>query len=84
MITVVTGVAHVSFVGVGRFHPARNSGNRETLVAYVADQVKKAGQVQVLVDDRRWMVEPCSPPPILVPRASSHSIALASPAPTET
>ena len=60
MTTLVKGVAHVSFVGGGNFLPARNPGDRRTLVAYVADRVQATGKVQVLVDGQRWLVEPRS------------------------
>jgi hypothetical protein len=61
MTTLVKGVAHVSFVGGGTFLPARNPDDRQTLVEYVADRVRATGQVQVLVDGQRWLVEPHRP-----------------------
>jgi hypothetical protein len=61
MTTLVKGVAHVSFVGGGTFFPARSPDNRQALVEYVADRVRAAGRVQVLVDGQRWMVEPRGP-----------------------
>ena len=52
----MTGIAHVSFPGGGIFLPARSPYDRQMLVEHVNDRVRIKGQVQVLVDDRRWMV----------------------------
>jgi hypothetical protein len=52
------GVAHVSFAGGGVFVPAHEPYDRQVLIELVNDRVQAKGQVQVLVDDLRWMVFP--------------------------
>ncbi len=56
MTALAKGVAHVSFPGGGIFLPARTPYDRETLMEYVTHTVHVNGRVQVLVDDRRWLV----------------------------
>jgi hypothetical protein len=50
------GIAHVSFANGGLFIPARSPYDRQMLIEHVVDRVRSKGQVQVLVDDERWMV----------------------------
>jgi len=52
----MTGIAHVSFAGGGIFLPARSPYDRQMLQEHIADRVRMKGQVQVLLDDRRWLV----------------------------
>ena len=54
----MTGVAHVSFVGGGMFVPVRTARDRESLVRSVADLIRTKGKVQVLLDGRRWLLDP--------------------------
>src|SRR5947208_3275352 len=56
MIGIAKGVAHVSFSGGGMFVPARSPYDRQLLVEHVLDGVRRRGNVQVLVDDQRWLV----------------------------
>ena len=56
MIGLAEGIAHVSFVGGGLFIPARSPYDREVLVEHILDRVRMKGNVQVLVDNRRWLV----------------------------
>lgn len=53
---IANGVAHVSFPGGGLFLPARTPYDREMLVEHVVERAQAKGRVQVLIDDRRWMV----------------------------
>ncbi len=53
-----TGIAHVSFRGGGIFLPARSPYDRQTLIEYVTDLVGAKRDVQVLLQDRRWIVHP--------------------------
>jgi hypothetical protein len=53
------GVAHVSYLGGGVFVPTRSSRDRQMLTELVADRAHAKGQVQVLVDDQRWMACCC-------------------------
>jgi hypothetical protein len=50
------GIAHVSFPGGGMFVPARNPYDRQLLAEHVLSRARAKGQVQVLLDDQRWMV----------------------------
>lgn len=50
------GIAHVSFAGGGAFLPARTPYDLQMLVEHVLRLVRASGEVQVLVDDRRWIV----------------------------
>ncbi|MFI5397835.1 MAG: hypothetical protein ACHQ9S_20045 [Candidatus Binatia bacterium] len=50
------GIAHISFSGGGVFLPARSPYDRQTLMEYVAHHLGAGRQVQVLVDDQRWLV----------------------------
>ena len=52
------GIAHVSFSGGGMFLPARNPYDRQLLTEHVLSRVRANGQVQVLIDNQRWMVHP--------------------------
>jgi hypothetical protein len=56
MTALAKGIAHISFPGGGIFLPARNPYDRQTLMEYVDDNVRSKGQVQILVDDQRWLV----------------------------
>ncbi len=60
MIGMSKGIAHVSFPGGGFFLPARSTQDRQMLVQQVTDRLRTSGHVQVLVDDRRWLVR-CEP-----------------------
>jgi hypothetical protein len=53
---MTTGIAHVSFSGGGMFLPARSPYDRQVLAEHVVSRVRANGQVQVLIDDQRWMV----------------------------
>ncbi len=53
---IASGVAHVSFLGGGLFLPARTPYDRQMLVEHVVERAQAKGRVQVLVDDRRWLV----------------------------
>jgi hypothetical protein len=53
---LLKGIVHVSFPGGGMFLPARTPYDRQTLVEHVKDRARTKGQVQVLADDRRWLV----------------------------
>jgi hypothetical protein len=55
-VAIMDGIAHVSFPGGGMFLPARNRYDRQILIEHIADRARAKGQVQVLVDDLRWMV----------------------------
>ena len=50
------GIAHVSFTGGGIFVPARTPYDRQMLIEHVVDRVRSKGQVQVSVDNQRWLV----------------------------
>ena len=56
MSRMLDGIAHVSFPGGGMFLPARSPYDRQLLVEHVAARVRAERRVQVLVDDRRWIV----------------------------
>jgi hypothetical protein len=56
MSRMLDGIAHVSFPGGGMFLPARSPYDRQLLVEHVADRARSEKHVQVLVDDRRWIV----------------------------
>ncbi len=55
-VKMTRGIAHVSFVGGGIFLPARSPYDRQLLAEHVQSRVHAKGQVQVLIDDQRWMV----------------------------
>ena len=46
----------MSFPGGGFFLPARNAHDWRVLIGEVAEHLRAAGQVQILVNDQRWMV----------------------------
>ena len=52
------GIAHVSFAGGGMFLPARSACDRQHLIESVMHTAAQHGQVQILVDDQRWLVQP--------------------------
>jgi hypothetical protein len=52
------GIAHVSFMGGGMFLPARSAWDRQLLIENVLRYVARHGQVQILVDAHRWLVQP--------------------------
>jgi hypothetical protein len=56
MIGLAKGIAHLSFAGGGMFIPARSPYDRQLLAEHVLNRVRLKGSVQVLVDDRRWLV----------------------------
>ena len=56
MMTIPSGIAHVSFSGGGIFLPARTPYDRQMLVEHVVDRAHSRGQVQVLLGEQRWMV----------------------------
>jgi hypothetical protein len=58
---VANGIAHVSFRGGGLFLPARTPYDRQLLAEHVAARVRCSGQVQVLLEDQRWLVSRSSP-----------------------
>jgi hypothetical protein len=53
---LLEGIAHLSFAGGGTFLPARTPYDRQMLLDEVADRIRVKGRVQLLVDDRRWIV----------------------------
>lgn len=53
---MMRGIAHVSFSGGGMFLPARSPYDRQVLAEHVMSRVRTKGQVQVLIDNQRWMV----------------------------
>jgi hypothetical protein len=57
MSVLPKAIAHVSFPGGGMFLPARSPYDRQMLVEHIADRVRSKGHVQVLLDERRWMVQ---------------------------
>jgi len=57
MLGLAHGIAHVSFVGGGFFVPARSPYDRQLLADHVLDRVRVKGNVQVLVDGQRWLVQ---------------------------
>jgi hypothetical protein len=57
MMELASGIAHVSFLGGGIFLPARDPYDRQTLIEHVTQRLHAKGQVQVLVDNHRWMVQ---------------------------
>ncbi len=53
---MTNGIAHVSYRGGSLFLPARTPYDRQILMEYVADGTRAATHLQVLLNDRRWMV----------------------------
>ena len=51
------GIAHLSFAGGAVFLPARTPYDRQMLAEYVTERVQVKGQVQILVDGQRWLVQ---------------------------
>lgn len=51
------GIAHLSFLGGSMLLPARSPYDRQVLVEHIKDRARTTEWVQVLVDDRRWMVK---------------------------
>lgn len=56
MSFLAKGIAHLSFQKGGLFLPALDDYDRQSLVEHVVTRVRSEGLVQVLIDDRRWMV----------------------------
>ena len=56
MMALPNGIAHVSYHGGGMFLPARTPYERQMLIEHVVDRARTRGQVQVLVDEQRWLV----------------------------
>lgn len=56
MSVLPKAIAHVSFPGGGMFLPARSPYDRQILAEHIAARVRSKGQVQVLLDEQRWMV----------------------------
>jgi hypothetical protein len=50
------GIAHVSFLGGGMFVPASSPYDRQVLAEHVLNRTRQKGQVQVLINNQRWMV----------------------------
>ncbi len=57
MAAVSDGIAHISFRGGGLFVPVRTPYDRQLLVEQVLERAQTKGEVQVLVDNQRWMVQ---------------------------
>ncbi len=57
MATMSDGIAHISFRGGGLFVPVRTPYDRQMLVEQVVERAQTKGEVQVLVDNQRWMVQ---------------------------
>src|SRR5262249_23059910 len=62
MSATPNGIAHVSYPGGGIFVPARTPYDRQMLVEQVVERVHAKGAVQILIDDRRWIVRSLSRP----------------------
>ena len=56
MAATPNGIAHLSYAGGGIFVPARTPYDRQMLVEQVVERVKTKGEVQILINDRRWIV----------------------------
>lgn len=57
MFGLAHGIAHVSFAGGGFFVPARSPYDRQLLADHALARVRVKGNVQVLVDGQRWLVQ---------------------------
>ncbi len=57
MRATANGIAHLSFAGGAVFLPVRTPYDRQMLAEYVSERVQAKGQVQILVDGQRWMVQ---------------------------
>src|SRR5262245_20970720 len=53
---MASDIAHMSFRGGGIFLPALSPYDRQVIVEHVSYRVRASGEVQVLLDGRRWMV----------------------------
>jgi hypothetical protein len=51
-------IAYVSFAGGSALFPARTPYDRQIRIEHVLDRARARGVVQVLLNDRRWMVTP--------------------------
>jgi hypothetical protein len=51
-----TGIAHMFFRGGGTLLPARSPYDRQILIEYVTDRVRTAGEVEVRLEGRHWIV----------------------------
>jgi hypothetical protein len=56
MTATANGIAHLSYPGGGFFVPVRTPYDRQMLLEQVVERVRTKGQVQILIDDRRWLV----------------------------
>jgi hypothetical protein len=56
MTATANGIAHLSYPGGGFFVPARTPYDRQMLLEQVVERVRTKGAVQILIDDRRWLV----------------------------
>ncbi len=57
MRATANGIAHLSFAGGAVFLPVRTPYDRQMLAEYVSERVQAKGQVQILVDGQRWLVQ---------------------------
>jgi hypothetical protein len=53
----MAAVAHVSYPGGGVFLPDHGPGDRHTIMEYVERLVSSKRQVQILLDNQRWLVQ---------------------------
>jgi hypothetical protein len=53
----MAAVAHVSYPGGGVFLPDHGPGDRHTIMEYVERLVSSKRQVQILLDNHRWLVQ---------------------------
>jgi hypothetical protein len=53
----MAAVAHVSYPGGGVFLPDNGPGDRRTIMEYVERLVSSKQKVQILLDNRRWLVQ---------------------------
>jgi hypothetical protein len=53
----MAGVAHVSYLGGGMFLPDHGPGDRHTIIEYVERLTSSKREVQILLDNQRWLVQ---------------------------
>jgi hypothetical protein len=52
----MAAVAHVSYLGGGVFLPDHGPGDRHTIMEYVERLASSKREVQILLDNQRWLV----------------------------
>ena len=53
----MAAVAHVSYLGGGVFLPDHGPGDRHTIMEYVERLASSKREVQILLDNQRWLVQ---------------------------